>query len=72
MAESLSVPPLDFSFQTTTELIEPLFAAEEGDQQRFWKLTRKFVDSLAEADPAQKIRIVSHHDSQLGISAQDG
>lgn len=33
--------------------------AEEGDQQRFWKLTKRFVDSLAEADPQCTIRIVS-------------
>jgi hypothetical protein len=36
----------------------PEFSTEEGDQQRFWKLTRRFVDSLAESEPGRKIRIV--------------
>jgi hypothetical protein len=38
--------------------------SEEGDQQRFWKLTRRFVDGLAAggAADAARIKVVrSHH-----------
>ena len=38
--------------------IDKQHAAEEGDQKRFWKLTRRFVDSLVELDPARKVRVV--------------
>jgi len=44
--------------------------AEEGDQQRFWKLTRRFVDSLAEAEPDRKIRIV-YPDSGVAAMLQN-
>ena len=33
--------------------------AEEGDQQRFWKLTRRFLDNLAALQPGKTIRAVS-------------
>lgn len=36
----------------------PVFA-EEGDQQRFWKLTRRFVDSLAKGTNSKNIKAVS-------------
>jgi hypothetical protein len=29
--------------------------AEEGDQQRFWKLTRRFLDNLATLEPGCRI-----------------
>ena len=32
--------------------------AEEGDQQRFWKLTRRFIECLAAARPGVRIRAV--------------
>ena len=34
---------------------------EEGDQQRFWKLTRRFIEDLAQAYPgaAPRVRAVS-------------
>ena len=38
----------------------PVFA-EEGDQQRFWKLTRRFIDSLAQGSNSKNIKAVSHH-----------
>ena len=41
------------------ELWDPLSGpvyAEEGDQQRWWKLTRRFLDNLAELQPGKKIR----------------
>ncbi len=31
--------------------------AEEGDQQRFWKITRRFVEELAQAFPGDKSRV---------------
>ena len=37
----------------------PVFA-EEGDQQRFWKLTRRFIDSLAQGSNSKNIKAVSH------------
>lgn len=37
----------------------PVFA-EEGDQQRFWKLTRRFIDSLAQGSNSKSIKAVSH------------
>ena len=33
--------------------------AEEGDQQRFWKLTRKFAENLASISEDGKVRAVS-------------
>lgn len=36
----------------------PVFA-EEGDQQRFWKLTRRFIDSLAQGSNSKNIKAVS-------------
>lgn len=35
--------------------------SEEGDQQRFWKLTRRFIEDLAQAYPgeAPRVRAVS-------------
>lgn len=36
----------------------PVFA-EEGDQQRFWKLTRRFIDSLAQGINSKNIKAVS-------------
>ena len=49
--------------------------SEEGDQQRFWKLTRRFVDGLAAggAADAARIKVVSPqhptccHDSLTGL-----
>ena len=44
------------------ELWDPLSGpvyAEEGDQQRFWKLTRRFLDNLAALQPGKTIRAVS-------------
>jgi hypothetical protein len=44
------------------ELWDPLSGpvyAEEGDQQRFWKLTRRFLDNLAASMPGKRIRAVS-------------
>ena len=37
--------------------------SEEGDQQRFWKLTRRFIEDLAQAYPgeAPRVRAVSRH-----------
>ena len=35
----------------------PIYA-EEGDQQRFWKLTRRFLDNLAQLQPGKRIRAV--------------
>lgn len=32
--------------------------AEEGDQQRFWKLTRRYLDNLVRLQPSKKIRAV--------------
>lgn len=32
--------------------------AEEGDQQRFWKLTRKFAENLASISEGGKVRAV--------------
>ncbi|KAI7838252.1 hypothetical protein COHA_007941 [Chlorella ohadii] len=43
------------------ELWDPLSGpvyAEEGDQLRFWKLTRRFLENLAELQPGKKIRAV--------------
>ncbi|KAL4448843.1 hypothetical protein ABPG77_007560 [Micractinium sp. CCAP 211/92] len=43
------------------ELWDPLSGpvyAEEGDQQRFWKLTRRFLENLAAAQPGKRIRAV--------------
>jgi hypothetical protein len=43
------------------ELFDPLSGpvyAEEGDQQRFWKLTRRFLDNLAASMPGKRIRAV--------------
>lgn len=43
------------------ELWDPLSGpvyAEEGDQQRFWKLTRRFLENLADALPGKRIRAV--------------
>ncbi|PSC76209.1 hypothetical protein C2E20_0092 [Micractinium conductrix] len=43
------------------ELWDPLSGpvyAEEGDQQRFWKLTRRFLDNLAALQPDKRIRAV--------------
>ena len=37
----------------------PVFA-EEGDQQRFWKLTRRFIESLAEGTGSTSIKAVSN------------
>ena len=37
----------------------PVFA-EEGDQQRFWKLTRRFIESLAAGGDYTKVKAVSH------------
>lgn len=31
--------------------------AEEGDQQRFWKLTRRFIEDLAQAYPGDAPRV---------------
>ena len=31
--------------------------SEEGDQQRFWKLTRRFVEGLAAGGAAQPARV---------------
>lgn len=36
----------------------PTFA-EEGDQLRFWKLTRRFVDGIAQHSGLENIRAVS-------------
>ena len=36
----------------------PVFA-EEGDQQRFWKLTRRFIESLAAGGGYTKVKAVS-------------
>lgn len=33
--------------------------AEEGDQQRFWKLTRRFVEGLAAGGAAERVKVVS-------------
>ena len=41
-----------------------LFGTEEGDQQRFWKLTRKFAEGLAERMEGTNIvavRVVACH-----------
>lgn len=32
--------------------------AEEGDQQRFWKLTRRFLDNLARVQPSLRMRAI--------------
>lgn len=37
----------------------PVFA-EEGDQQRFWKLTRRFIESLAEGTKISNAKAVSN------------
>lgn len=42
----------------------PVFA-EEGDQQRFWKLTRRFIESLAAGGNYTKVKAVSHALLQL-------
>lgn len=44
------------------ELWDPLSGpvyAEEGDQQRWWKLTRRFLENLAALSPGKRIRAVS-------------
>lgn len=33
--------------------------SEEGDQQRFWKLTRRFVEGLAAGGAAERVKVVS-------------
>lgn len=51
------------------ELWDPLSGpvyAEEGDQQRFWKLTRRFLDNLAVSMPGKRIRAVSAARSRAG------
>ena len=35
----------------------PIYA-EEGDQQRFWKLTRRYLDNLVKLAPGKRIRAV--------------
>lgn len=35
----------------------PIFA-EEGDQQRFWKLTRRFIENLAQGTGRSSIKAV--------------
>lgn len=52
--------------RTTVEILLPEFwdplsgpvYAEEGDQQRFWKLTRRFIDCVVAARPGAKIRAI--------------
>ena len=46
----------------------PVFA-EEGDQQRFWKLTRRFIESLAEGSKSKSPKAVSLSDSKLDLQA---
>ncbi|KAI3430548.1 hypothetical protein D9Q98_005141 [Chlorella vulgaris] len=51
------------------ELWDPLSGpvyAEEGDQQRFWKLTRRFLDNLAVSMPGKRIRAIY---PDVGVSA---
>lgn len=51
------------------ELWDPLSGpvyAEEGDQQRFWKLTRRFLENLAVLMPGKRIRAVY---PDVGVSA---
>ena len=36
----------------------PVFA-EEGDQQRFWKMTRRFIESLAEKSNSKATKAAS-------------
>ncbi len=58
---------LDIWFCTQVEILLPEFwdpasgpvFAEEGDQQRFWKLTRRFIDSLAQGRNSKNIKAVS-------------
>ena len=50
----------------------PVFA-EEGDQQRFWKLTRRFIESLAEGSNSKSTKAVSLqiNDGILALQAQN-
>ncbi|DBA86430.1 hypothetical protein WJX79_010680 [Trebouxia sp. C0005] len=43
----------------------PVFA-EEGDQQRFWKLTRRFIDSLAQGRNSKNIKAIY---PDMGVAA---
>ncbi|KAL3143325.1 hypothetical protein ABBQ38_002162 [Trebouxia sp. C0009 RCD-2024] len=43
----------------------PVFA-EEGDQQRFWKLTRRFIESLAQGSNSKNIKAIY---PDMGVAA---
>ena len=50
-----------------------VWCAEEGDQQRFWKLTRKFAEELAErTDGAQICAVHSPFHAWLSGSGAEG
>ena len=50
---------VQFGHEVLKQQVRP--RSEEGDQQRFWKLTRRFIEDLAQAYPgeAPRVRAVS-------------